>query len=138
MGDSECLSYNEWTRFSRKSAACLPIGGRSMFGLLFLYIMISYFFKRVISVVWQQTTIVLIREGETAFYCLITAGDGICFLEYVLSLSLLLIIFRLVINYEKAPPSSVPPTSPISLYRSCLIMFCRYPKRRNERSPKIL
>lgn len=56
MEDSEYLSYNRRTRFSKKSATYIPIGGRSIFGVFVSHIIIICFLKRFMSVVWLQTT----------------------------------------------------------------------------------
>lgn len=103
MEDSEYLSYDGRTWFSRKSATYISVDGGSIFNLLFSYIIISCFLKGLMSAVWLQTTsAVLIYDNEATICHLNTASDGISrFLERVLSLcyflssDLLLIMRRL-------------------------------------------
>lgn len=57
MEGSEYLSYNGRTQFSKESATYIPIGGRSIFCLLFSYIIIICFLKRFMSVVCRRLSV---------------------------------------------------------------------------------
>lgn len=103
VGDSECLSYNGSTWFSRKSATYVPRCGRSILGLLFSYIMISCVFSKILCQLFGYGPPVLFsmwkwNHNFSLDYCLwrYSMLSGMCLLSFssALLLSDLLLIIR--------------------------------------------